>query len=73
MPRIEIHFKGGVDTQWSDWFHGMPVTPLSDHEMCLRVELKDHSAVYGILSTMSTLGITLISVMVVEDEYPCSE
>jgi len=64
MPRIEIHVKGSVDPGVADWFQGMVVESTSPDESCLCCEVADNSAVYGILSTLSSLGLSLISVSV---------
>jgi hypothetical protein len=68
MPFIEIHCKGVLDTNWSDWFQGITVQPISSDEICLNSEVSDNSAIYGILSTMSSLGIMLISVSVTDND-----
>jgi hypothetical protein len=68
MPFIEIHCKGRINTNWSDWFQGMTVQSISPDEICLNSEVPDNAAIYGILSTMSTLGIMLISVAVTDHD-----
>ena len=68
MPQIEIHFKGGAGTDWSEWLQGCTVQPVSQDEMCLCSDAVDNSAIYGILSTLGSLGITLISVLVYEKQ-----
>lgn len=64
MPFIEIHFKGRIGPNFSDWFHGLTVQIKSPDESCICGEVPDNSAIYGILSSMSSLGLTLISVSV---------
>jgi ABC-2 type transport system ATP-binding protein len=61
MPYIEIHFKGSLDASWSDWFQGLLIQPISADETSLSGEVADNSAIYGVLSRMSSLGLTLIS------------
>jgi hypothetical protein len=68
MPFIEIHFKGEIDSNWLDWFQGLTIQAISPSEVCLSSEVADNSAIYGILSTMSSLGITLISVSVIDKD-----
>lgn len=67
MPHIEIHFKGKLDSSWSDWFQGLTIQPVSAEETSLSGDVADNSAVYGILSTMSSLGLTLISCTVLPE------
>ncbi len=62
MPFIKIHFKGCLGPDLSEWFQGMSSQALSPDESCLSCEVADNSAIYGVLSTLSSLGITLISV-----------
>ena len=62
MPFIEIHIQGNIDPQWSEWFQGLSIRPVSTHETVLSGQLEDKSAVYGVLSRMSSLSLTLISV-----------
>jgi hypothetical protein len=64
MRFIEIHIKGSIDPNLLDWFQGMAVQPISPDESRITCEVVDNSAVYGILSTLSSLGLSLISVSV---------
>ena len=68
MPFIEIHIKGSFAPDFSDWFEGMEVLGLSPDESSLSGEVADKSALYGILSTLSSLGLSLISVSVSEND-----
>jgi hypothetical protein len=68
MPYLEIHVKGKIDPSLSDWFQGMTFHPEPDNQTCLQSEVEDNSAIYGILSSLSTLGITLVSVTVIDQE-----
>ncbi len=62
MFHTEIHIKGKLDPNWSDWFEDMKVLeePAGDTLLC--GDLPDKSAVYGVISRLGSLGITLISV-----------
>jgi hypothetical protein len=68
MPYLEIHVKGKLDPNLSDWFQGMRILPEAEDQSCLCSEVADNSAIYGILSSLSTLGISLISVIVTDEE-----
>jgi len=62
MFHTEITIKGKMDSSWSDWFEEMQiwVNPAGDTILC--GDLLDKSAVYGMISRLSSLGLTLISV-----------
>jgi len=64
MPFIEIHVKGRIAPNLSDWFQGLKIQPVSPNEFCLTSEATDNAAVYGIISTLSTFGLTLLSISV---------
>jgi hypothetical protein len=68
MPHIEIHIKGGIDPAMTDWFQGMSIQSISAEESCLCCDAADKSTIYGILSTLGTLGLSLISVSVTDHE-----
>ena len=61
MFHTEIHIKGKLNPNWSDWFEGMQVREGHSGDTLLCGNLPDKSAVYGVLSRLSSLGITLIS------------
>ncbi|MEI7769131.1 MAG: hypothetical protein WCI67_04030 [Chloroflexales bacterium] len=67
MPSIMIHFKGKIDASWSEWFQGLSIQPISSDETSMSGEVADNAAIYGILSTMSSLGLTLISCTIVPE------
>ena len=62
MFHTEIHIKGKLDPSWADWFEEMQVQDGNAGNTVLCGDLPDRSAVYGVLSRLSNLGITLISV-----------
>jgi hypothetical protein len=63
MIHTEIHIKGKLDPDWSAWFDGIQIQVDRSGDTLLSGNLPDKSAVYGIISRLSSLGITLISVM----------
>ncbi len=67
MPQVEIHVKGRIDPDMSDWFQGISIQPVSPNASCLCCEAIDNSAIYGILTTLNSLGLSLISVSVTDD------
>jgi hypothetical protein len=68
MLHIEIRIKGRIDPEISDWFQGLSILFTTPDESYIRCEAPDNSAIYGILSTLGSLGLSLISVSVVDHE-----
>lgn len=68
MARIEIHIKGLIDPDWSDWLSGLQITPLPNKETRLSGDLPDQAALYGLLSRLNSLELALISVQAEEME-----
>ncbi len=66
MVHTEIIVKGRLSADWSDWFEGMQLSEGQAGVTLLCGDLPDKSAVYGILSRLSSLGITLVSVSCVD-------
>lgn len=62
MFHTEIHIKAKLDPHWSDWFEGFQIRSDSAGGSILFGDLPDKSAVYGAVSRLGILGITLISV-----------
>ena len=62
MQHIEIHFKGRINQQWSDWFGGLTICHTGGDEMVLTGRVVDQAALYGIISHLRDLGLQLISV-----------
>lgn len=67
MYHTEIHIKGRIDPNWSDWFEDMKVLEAPSGTTILCGLLPDKSAIYGVISRLSRLGITLISVTCQEE------
>ena len=62
MLRIEIHIKGRITAQWSEWFAGLSIGPSAPDETTLRGTLPDQAALYGLISRLRDLGLQLLSV-----------
>jgi hypothetical protein len=62
MYQTEIHVKGKMNPNWSDWFEELQVRDSDSDETILTGNLPDMAAIYGILSRLSSLVIPLISV-----------
>ena len=70
MFYTKILIKGKLDPDWSDWFEAMQVQVSQGGDTILCGSLPDKSAVYGMISRLSSLGITLISVTCDEETEP---
>lgn len=58
----EICVEGQLDARWSDWFDGMTICNREDGSTILRGPCVDQSALFGVLTKIHTLNLTLISV-----------
>jgi hypothetical protein len=59
---FEIHVKGHLNSQWSDWLGGLQVRLLDSGEMILVGYLVDQAALMGVLNRLYSLNLTLLSV-----------
>jgi len=66
MLRAEIRVKGQIDEHWSDWFEGLTVTHTDRDETVLTGLVVDQSALYGLLAKLRDLGLSLLSVSILE-------
>ena len=57
----EIHVKGHLNNQWSDWLEGLQVKLLDNGEMILSGTIVDQAALMGILNKLNRLNLPLIS------------
>jgi hypothetical protein len=67
-PRYEIRIRGLLDAYWGEWFGGLTVVHESDGTTTLSGALTDQAALHGLLTKVGGLGMTLISVKVVEGD-----
>ncbi len=59
---FEIHVKGHLGSQWSDWLGGLQVRLLDNGEMILAGCLADQAALMGLLNRLYGLNLPLLSV-----------
>ena len=59
---VEIRIKGQIDKNWSAWFKDMTINHSEDGNTLLSGIILDQAALYGLLSRLSSLGLSLISV-----------
>ena len=67
MYRTEIHVKGRIHPNWSDWFGELQLREDCCDETILLGKLPDMAAVYGVISRLGSLVIPLVSVSCVEE------
>jgi hypothetical protein len=70
MYHTEIHVKGNINPNWSDWFGELQVHESTCDETILLGKLPDMAAVYGVISRLGSLVIPLVSVTCVEETDP---
>jgi hypothetical protein len=59
---FEIHVKGHLNSQWSDWLEGLEMKLLDNGEMILFGPIVDQAALMGVLNKLNRLNLTLLSV-----------
>ena len=70
MTVYEIRVKEQLDSRWSDWFAELTVTNEANGETVLMGEVVDQAALYGLLTKVHDLQLTLLSVRSVETDFP---
>ena len=59
---FEIHVRGHLNSEWSDWLEGLEIKLLDNGEMILSGIIVDQAALMGILDKLNRLNLTLLSV-----------
>jgi hypothetical protein len=67
MYYTEIHVKGKINPNWSDWFGELQMQEALCDETILTGKLPDMAAVYGVISRLGSLVIPLVSVTCSKD------
>ena len=73
MQRVEITVKKQIDFNWSEWFEGMTIRHTEQDETILCGTVVDQAALYGLLTKLRNLGLSLVSVNSVEVESTSSD
>jgi hypothetical protein len=73
MLKIEIHTKGQISNQWSEWFGGLAISHSDPDETVLAGVVADQAALYGIISRLRDLGLELASMNIQEIKENCHE
>jgi hypothetical protein len=70
MPTCyRIWVKEHLDPHWAAWFEGMTITHTADGATLFEGVLVDQAALYGLISKVRDLGLTLIAVQPVAEEH----
>ena len=73
MTAYRIRLKERLDQRWSAWLGGLTVVHEANGETVLTGEMVDQAALYGLLSKVRDLHLTLISVSPLEADSPSQE
>jgi len=66
----EITVEGHLDrSHWSRWFEGMQVTVTAEDTTLIAGPVADQAALHGLLAKIRDLGLPLVSVKRVENDY----
>jgi hypothetical protein len=66
-PCYQIRVNGHLDPSWSAWFDGLTITHDADGATTLKGPVVDQAALYGLISRVRDLGLTLLAVNRVAD------
>ena len=69
--RYIIQVKGHLDSHWEHWFDGMKITPTDDGGTILSGGVVDQSELHGILETIHSLNLILLSVQRISPDEEC--
>jgi hypothetical protein len=58
----QIRVRGSLDPHWSNWFGELAISQERDGSTLLVGVLADQAALYGVISRMRDLGLTLLAV-----------
>ena len=61
-----LRVNGHLDQHWSTWFGDLTLTHEEDGTSCLTGAVADQAQLHGLLTKVRDLGVTLISVEVVD-------
>jgi hypothetical protein len=64
----QIRIKGLLDSQWTDWFDGMAISPTEDGDTLLTGPVEDQAALHGLLKKVRDAGMSFVSVSPVEPD-----
>jgi len=70
LPAVyQLRVDGHLDGHWSVWFGNLTLTHESDSTTSLRGVICDQAELHGLLIKIRDLGVTLISVQVIDPPH----
>jgi len=66
LPNYKIRIQGHFDPSWEIWFDDLMITCEPDGNTLLWGYIPDQPALYGLITRLQNMGITLISINQVE-------
>jgi hypothetical protein len=66
----QLRIAGHLNHHWSAWFGGLTLTHENDGTTSLTGAISDQAELHGLLTKIRDLGVTLISVAVVDPPDP---
>ena len=66
MTRYQVRVDGHLDRRWSSWFGHLSLAHQDDGTTTLTGAVADQPELHGLLARVRDLGVTLISVQVVD-------
>jgi hypothetical protein len=66
----QLRIDGHLDQHWSPWFGGLSLRHEDDGTTSLKGDVADQAELHGLLNKIRDLGVTLISVTVVDAADP---
>ena len=66
----QLRIAGHLDQHWSAWFGDLTLTHEDDGTTSLTGAVSDQAELHGLLTKIRDLGVTLISVAVVDLQTP---
>ena len=64
MQQVEIHIRGEIARDWSDWLGDLRITYNQQGETVLTGSIPDQAALRGVLERLADLGLELVQVAV---------
>lgn len=65
-PQYVLRLDGHIDDRWTAWFDDLTLIRQDDGTTTLRGPVPDQAALHGLLAKVRDLGLTLISVEVID-------
>ncbi len=66
MLQVEIRLKGFLDKDWAEWLEGFTITHTHNNQTILNGAVQDQTSLYGLITRLRDLGVTLVAVHLVE-------